>query len=165
MNPSPCQGHGVEFSTADGSDSRESRNGSCYCRFWVLFILIFSRLSWFCRILLSSSYDKAIKAAVLSKDFTHPTVRFRISSFITTVWKMLFRLCTVISCCLDSREPKNHVRNCRPTTRPTVHMSLFLLPTVHPTVVIPKTKKETVDQAPGQQFICDHSCFLLSTRQ
>lgn len=86
-------------------DSSESGIGSCYCRFWVLFRLNCSRLSWVFRILLLSCYEKTIKLQCFQKCFAFTTVSFEKIIFETTVWKLLFCFCTVILCCLGSRRP------------------------------------------------------------
>lgn len=99
-------------------DSIGSRNGSCYCRFRVLSSSNCSRLSWFCRILLSWSYEKVTKAAVFLKAFGYSTVSSEKSAFEMTVGIESFDFCTVILCCLGSRESKTKEMNCRPIKDP-----------------------------------------------
>lgn len=59
---------------------------------------------------------------------------------------MLFNFCTVILCCLDSRENKNQEGNCRPSPRPAVQKGKYLPRTVDQTAEIPKSKQETAGQ-------------------
>ena len=134
-----------------GDDSTESGKCISYCRFRVLSISNFSRVSWFCRILLSSSYEKVMKATVFQRLFTFPTVSSEKISFILTVWNARFWLCTVIFCRLDSRKFKKLDMNCRSKTWSTVHKRKVPLPTVGATVVSSKSWVGTVAQDHDRQ--------------
>lgn len=78
---------------------------------------------------------------------------------------MLFNFCTVILCCLDSRENKNQEGNCRPSLRPTVQKGKPMHPTAEQVGIIRKNEEGTAGQAPDRQFKRENICLVLSTKQ
>jgi hypothetical protein len=75
-----------------------------------------------------------IKVAVFLEAFTISTVSSEKSSFDMTVGKESFDFCTVVLCCLGSRESKWQDKNCRPSLRPTVLKRIILFPTAEAAV-------------------------------